>query len=47
MERVYDEAGYVLKEGDMSGHKWFSLWEPWLPDGFLEHRVRSRERERV
>ena len=39
MERIYDDVAYVIKEWDMEGHKWYSLWAPGLPEGFLDHGV--------
>jgi catechol 2,3-dioxygenase len=47
MQRIYDEATYVPGEWDTGGHKWYSLWAPGFPEGFMglglpPHRARER-----
>jgi len=36
MERIYDDEHHKPKHWELEGHKWFSLWGPQLPDGFVE-----------
>jgi catechol-2,3-dioxygenase len=36
MERIYDELTHEPGSWEMVGHKWFSLWAPQLPEGFLD-----------
>jgi catechol-2,3-dioxygenase len=44
MVRIYDEASHEPTSWSTDGHKWFSLWEPFVPDGFTERGVRPAAR---
>lgn len=45
MKRIYDETTYEPKHWTLDGHKWFSLWGPQLPEGFMERGVAPASRE--
>jgi catechol 2,3-dioxygenase len=36
MLRIYDDEAYEPVRWDPEGHKWFSRWDPRLPEGILE-----------
>jgi catechol 2,3-dioxygenase-like lactoylglutathione lyase family enzyme len=39
MARIYDDQAYKPREWDLTDHKWYSLWSPALPEGFVERGV--------
>jgi catechol-2,3-dioxygenase len=48
MQRIYDEGNYVPGEWETAGHKWYSLWAPGIPDGFMGLGLPPvRERQQV
>jgi catechol 2,3-dioxygenase len=37
MERIYNDETFVPREWTTDGHRWYSLWSPGLPDGFVDY----------